>query len=69
MKASIGCTVSRKIPLRNAGNIPLEVSLEVTHWPDFFEVIPPRLTIEPKGQSEVLVKFDPKQSSADKFER
>ena len=57
------------IPLRNAGNIPLDVTLEVTHWPDFFTVIPMMLSIAPGEEQEVIVKFEPKHANASKFER
>jgi hypothetical protein len=69
MKTHFGRSVMQRVPLRNAGNIPLEVSLEVTHWPDFFTVVPMQLMIEPGGQSEFLVKFEPKQSPMTDFER
>ena len=57
------------MPLKNSGNIPLEVSLEVTHWADIFTVIPMQLLIEAGGISEVFIKFNPKQSHMTEFER
>ena len=59
----------QRIPLKNAGNIPLDVSLEVTHWPDVFTVVPMQLMIEPGGTSEFLLKFDPKQTHLTEFDR
>ena len=68
-RASVGQSHTQSIPLRNAGNIALEVSLEVTHWPDFFTVMPMQLMIEPGGQSDCLIKFSPNQTTAAAFER
>lgn len=59
------------IPLRNAGNIPIEVSLEMSEWSDMFTVSPMQLMIEPGGQTEVCVQFEPAQSAviSSKFAR
>ncbi|KAK2155816.1 hypothetical protein LSH36_230g01007, partial [Paralvinella palmiformis] len=68
LKTTHGKSAMQRIPLRNAGNIPLEVSLEVTHWPDVFTVVPMQLMIEAGGTSEFLIKFEPKQSHITNFE-
>ncbi len=68
-KCEVGRCCMHTIPLRNAGNIPLEVSLEVTHWPDFFTVIPMQMVIQPASMSDVVIKFEPKQAEAASFER
>ena len=60
---------TKVIPLRNAGNIVLDVSLEVTVYQDYFTVIPAQLMIEPGGQSEVLLTLCPKHGAASKLER
>lgn len=72
LKAGVGTgPQSQTIPLRNAGNIPIEVSLEMSEWSDMFTVSPMQLMLEPGGQTEVCVRFEPAQSAAisSKFER
>lgn len=60
LKAEVGTGPQMQIvPLRNAGNIPLDVSLEMAHWTDLFTVTPMQVMIEPGGQSEVCVRFEP----------
>lgn len=69
LKAELGKFQTHIIPLRNAGNIPIEVSMEVTHHQESFITIPSQLMIEPGGQSEVMVKFEPKNTIPQTFER
>lgn len=57
------------VPLRNAGNIPIDVSLELTHHADCFATIPMQLMIEPGGQSEITIKYEPKPNTTEKVER
>ena len=69
MRSEFGECQTRFIPLRNAGNIPLDVSLEVADWSDLFVVRPTQLTIQPAGESQVMVRFEPKENVAATFER
>ena len=62
-------SVSRVIPLRNAGTIPLEVSLDVLQYADHFTVTPMQLMIEAGGQSQVVLKFHPKPHAGTKMDR
>ena len=68
-RTDVGQSDHKSIQLRNAGNIPMEVTLEVTHWPDFFTVTPQTLRIEPGCGCDVIVKFRPEHANARKFER
>ena len=68
-RTDVGHSDHKTVQLRNAGNIPLEVTLEVTHWPDFFTVTPQTLRIEPGCGRDVIVKFRPEHANARKFER
>lgn len=69
LKSLVGECDTTTIPLRNAGNIPLEVYFEVTHWPDFFSATPNQLSIPPGGYRNVNINFLPKQSTSAKFDR
>ena len=60
MMAGWGECVSRTIPLRNAGNIPMEVSMEMPDGGIHFTVAPMQLMMEPGGLSQIIVKFHPK---------
>ena len=57
--AEVGQVVNRVIPLRNAGTIPLDVSVKVIMHEEQFTVVPMQLTIEPGAQSEVILRFHP----------
>ena len=67
--AEVGKFHTQVIPLRNAGNITIDVTLEVTHYQDLFAPFPAQLQIEPGGLSEVTIKFQPKESSTEKLHR
>ena len=70
LRSEVGTTGQTQfIPLHNAGNIPLDVSIEVTEWPDLFVVMPMRLTIQPGDQSRVMIRFEPKENVSPSFER
>lgn len=69
MQSEVGNCQTQFIPLHNAGNIPLNVSVEVTDWSDLFVVMPTQLTIQPADQSQVMVRFEPKENVASTFER
>ena len=55
--SNIGQTVSRIIPLRNAGNITLKLEPKITSSSGQFSVHPTFLTIKPGGESELKVSF------------
>ncbi|KAI8491129.1 hypothetical protein Bbelb_311700 [Branchiostoma belcheri] len=60
LTTSIGTSISRSVPLKNAGNIPVTVDLSVTKEQDVFTILPGTLTLHPGQQSEVTVRFAPK---------
>eukprot|EP00058_Branchiostoma_floridae_P008647 XP_002594135.1 hypothetical protein BRAFLDRAFT_68423 [Branchiostoma floridae] len=62
LTTSIGTSISRSVPLKNAGNIPVTVDLTVTKEQDVFTLLPSTLTLHPGQQSEVTVKFAPKHA-------
>jgi len=45
------------LPLRNAGAIVLDVSLEPQSYADLFDITPAQCQIEPGGSAEVCVRF------------
>ena len=58
------------IPLRNAGNIPLEVCLEVTHWRELFTFTPAYFTSQPGGETQVTIQFkSPANAEPKTFQR
>ena len=68
-RTDVGQSDHKSVQLRNAGNIPMEVTLEVTHWPDVFTVTPQTLRIESGCGCDVIEKFRPEHANARKFER
>ncbi|CAH1277142.1 CEP192 [Branchiostoma lanceolatum] len=62
LTTSIGTSISRSVPLKNAGNIPVTVDLSVAKQQDVFTLLPSTLTLHPGQQSEVTVKFAPKHA-------
>ena len=60
---------SQYIPLRNAGNIPLDVILDILDLPDVFSVMPSHIRIDPGNEAEVLVKFKPNDGDQKTKER
>ena len=69
LRSEVGKFHTQVIPLRNAGNIAIDVTLEVTHFQDMFSPFPSQLQIEPGGLSEVTLKFQPKESCSDVIHR
>ena len=55
--STVGQTVSRIIPLRNAGNITLKLEPKITGSSGHFSVHPTFLTIKPGGESEIKISF------------
>jgi hypothetical protein len=55
--AEPGQVVDLIVPLRNAGAIPFDVSIEPSHYAELFTVMPTMCMIEPGGQSDVHVRF------------
>ena len=47
MSAAEGQRVSRGIPFRNAGNISLEIQLQVSSFTDLFSVVPDQVKLIP----------------------
>ena len=67
--AEVGTFQTQVVPLRNAGNITIDVTLEVTHCTHLFALYPSQLQIEPGGLSEVTVKFESKERLHEKIHR
>ena len=53
------------LPLRNAGAIVLNVSLESESYADLFDITPAQCQIEPAGSAEVCVRFHAPVNPAD----
>ena len=53
------------LPLRNAGAIVLNVSLESQSFADLFEITPAQCQIEPGGSAEVCIRFHAPANPAD----
>ena len=72
LSAEVGQSDKQLMPLRNVGNIPLILSFETTHWPDFFTVQPGQLRVPPGEERHVAIQFCPKhhnQHTPRKFTR
>jgi len=52
------------LPLRNAGAIVLDISLESQEYAELFTITPERCQIEPGGSANVLVRFHAPASPA-----
>ncbi|XP_065064819.1 uncharacterized protein LOC135691023 isoform X3 [Rhopilema esculentum] len=57
ISAQEGQRVSRGIPFRNAGNIFLEIHLQVSTFTDLFSVVPDKVLLAPGESTEVFVHF------------
>lgn len=68
-KADLGNSCVSDLTLLNAGNIPLQLTLEVSLWPDFFTVTPTEMYIEPQKKENVQIKFHPTHTKSKTFER
>ena len=67
--AEVGTFQTLVIPLRNAGNITIDVTLEVTHYAHLFALFPSHLQIEAGGLSEVTIKFQPNETLLEPIHR
>ena len=47
MSTVIGQRLSRAVPLRNAGNISLQIELKITAYPELFAVSPDKVLLKP----------------------
>ncbi|XP_043246167.1 uncharacterized protein LOC122393828, partial [Amphibalanus amphitrite] len=53
-------TASVNLPMKNAGNIPLELRLSVTGLRDSVWVRPDHVTVPPRGERDVMLTFQPR---------
>ncbi|XP_072013925.1 centrosomal protein of 192 kDa-like [Amphiura filiformis] len=60
--STVGRTVSRNLPLKNAGTIRLDIGLQVTRASELFSILPEDLQLDPGQESDVLVKYTPKEA-------
>jgi len=57
-------------PLRNSGDIPLDVDMEFSEWPQLFSVRPTRVQLDPGQQIMSSVTFRPRvECQATHYER
>ncbi|XP_071480003.1 uncharacterized protein [Diadema antillarum] len=61
--ALLGSSMSRNLPLLNAGNLMLDLRLRVGQWGDCFKVLPDSLVLAPSQERDVVVSYSPKQVS------
>ncbi|XP_023931341.1 centrosomal protein of 192 kDa isoform X1 [Lingula anatina] len=57
LQAAVGWSDTKLLPLRNAGNITLDVTLSIHDWPQLFTVFPTRLQLAPGMGEDVVVKY------------
>ncbi|XP_072169079.1 uncharacterized protein [Diadema setosum] len=61
--ALLGSSMSRNLPLLNAGNLMLDLRLRVGQGGDCFKVLPDSLVLAPSQERDVVVSYSPKQVS------
>lgn len=57
IKCVIGQSSTSMFPVRNSGDIPLDVDLEFSDWPELFYVRPTRVHLDPGKQVVSSVTF------------
>ena len=57
IKFAIGQSGTVTFPLRNSGDIPLDVDLQFSEWPQLFSVRPTRVQLDPGQQIMSSVTF------------
>ncbi|XP_072184178.1 centrosomal protein of 192 kDa [Excalfactoria chinensis] len=60
LSAGVGSTAEQQLPLKNAGNIGVNLKLKISEQDSFFSVEPDDLFLLPGEEREVTVKFSPK---------
>ncbi|XP_021243334.1 centrosomal protein of 192 kDa isoform X2 [Numida meleagris] len=60
LSASVGSTAKQQLPLKNAGNIGVNLKLKTSEQDNCFAVEPDDLFLLPGEEQEVTVKFSPK---------
>ncbi|XP_033117603.1 centrosomal protein of 192 kDa-like [Anneissia japonica] len=63
--SSVGQHSSRNLPLKNAGNLRLDIHLSVTRAKELFTMVPEKLSIEPGDDRDILVKYSPKEAPSE----
>ncbi|XP_071958004.1 uncharacterized protein [Antedon mediterranea] len=64
-KSTVGQYASRNFPLKNAGNLRLDIQLSVVRAKDLFTMVPEKLALEPDEERDVLVKYRPKEAPSE----
>ncbi len=68
--ADVGLEGVKSLPLLNAGNIPVTVTLDVLPLsPQLFTLQPSSLTLQPGETADVRVKLHPKHNPGHRLER
>lgn len=58
------------VPLRNAGNIPITVDLQISKFCEFFEVLPSEISLQPGEDMKIkLILKSPIGSAMPSYER
>ena len=57
IKFAVGQSSTLTFPLRNSGDIPLDVDMEFSEWPELFHVCPARVQLEPGQRVMLSVTF------------
>jgi len=57
MKFAIGQSSTYTFPVRNSGDIPLDVDLQFSDWSELFSVCPMRVQLDPGQQLMSTVTF------------